>query len=88
MIGAAASSGRYYWLAYAPNGIKHEAGFETWPEAFDYAYTHATGDGTVTRHPHRHDWAYVLLAGAIGLGIILAAFTAAAAITLALNGAI
>ena len=40
------------------------------------------------RHPHRPDWAYVLLAGAIGLGIILAAFTTAAAITLALNGAI
>ena len=26
----------------------------------------------MTRHPHRPDWAYVLLAGAIGLGIILA----------------
>ena len=35
--------GRYYWLAYAPNGVKHEAGFETWREAFDYAYTRATG---------------------------------------------
>ena len=34
---------RYYWLAYAPNGVKHEAWFETWREAFDYAYTHATG---------------------------------------------
>ena len=41
----------------------------------------------MTRHPHRPDWTCVLLAGAIGLGIILAAFTAAA-ITLALNGAI
>ena len=40
------------------------------------------------RRPHRPDWIYVLIAGAIGLGIILAAFTAAAAITLALNGAI
>ena len=35
--------GRYYWLAYAPNGVKHEAGFETWREAFDYAYIRATG---------------------------------------------
>ena len=42
----------------------------------------------MTRHPHRPDWAYVLIAGAIGLGIILAAFATAAAITLALNGAI
>ena len=40
------------------------------------------------RHPRRPDWAYVLIAGAIGLGIILAAFATAAAITLALNGAI
>ena len=40
------------------------------------------------RHPHRPDWLYVLIAGAISLGIILAAFTAAAAITLSLNGAI
>ena len=38
--------------------------------------------------PHRPDWLYVLLASGIALGIILAAFTAAAAITLALNGAI
>ena len=42
----------------------------------------------MTRHPHRPYWAYVLIAGTIALGIILAAFTAAAAITLALNGAI
>ena len=42
----------------------------------------------MTHRPHRPDWLYVLIAGAIGLGIILAAFTAAAAITLALNGAI
>ena len=40
------------------------------------------------RHPHRPDWLYVLIAGGIALLIILAAFTAAAAITLALNGAI
>ena len=33
----------HYWLTYAPNGIKHTADFETWPEAFDYAYAHATG---------------------------------------------
>ena len=39
-------------------------------------------------HPHRPDWIYVLIASAIALGIILAAFTAAAAITLTLNGAI
>ena len=39
-------------------------------------------------HPHRPDWLYVLIASGIALGIILAAFTAAAAITLALNGAI
>ena len=32
----------HHWFAYAPNGVKYEAGFETWPEAFDYAYTHAT----------------------------------------------
>ena len=38
------------------------------------------------RHPHRPDWIYVLLASGIGLGIILAAFTAAAALTLILNG--
>ena len=42
----------------------------------------------MTRHPHRPDWIYVLIASAIALLIILAAFTAAAAITLALNGAI
>ena len=35
--------GRYYWLVYAPNGVMHEAWFRTWREAFDYAYTHATG---------------------------------------------
>ena len=40
----------------------------------------------MTRHPHRPDWIYVLLAGAIGLGIILAAFATAAALTLILNG--
>lgn len=40
------------------------------------------------RHPHRPDWLYVLLASGIALLIIFAAFTAAAAITLALNGAI
>ena len=34
---------RYYWLVYAPNGVKHEAGFETWREAFDYACARATG---------------------------------------------
>ena len=39
-------------------------------------------------HPHRPDWIYVLLASGVALGIIFAAFTAAAAITLALNGAI
>ena len=33
----------HYWLAYAPNGVKHEADFDSWREAFDYAYTHATG---------------------------------------------
>ena len=33
---------RYYWLAYAPNGVKHEAAFETWREAYDFAYTRAT----------------------------------------------
>ena len=43
VIGATASRGRYYWLAYAPNGVKHEADFDSWREAFDYAYTHATG---------------------------------------------
>ena len=44
IIGARrAASGRYYWLVYAPNGVKHKAGFGTWREAFDYAYTHATG---------------------------------------------
>ena len=37
-------------------------------------------------HPHRPDWIYVLIAGAIGLGIILAAFTTAAAITLITTG--
>ena len=37
-------------------------------------------------HPHRPDWIYVLIAGAIGLGIILAAFATAAALTLILNG--
>ena len=42
----------------------------------------------MTRRPHRPDWIYVLIAGAIGLLIILAAFATAAAITLALNGAI
>ena len=35
--------GHHYWLTYAPNDIKHEAEFGTWREAFDYAYTHATG---------------------------------------------
>ena len=40
------------------------------------------------RHPHRPDWIYVLLASGIALGIIFAAFATAAAITLALNGAI
>ena len=43
VIGAAAPSSRYYWLVYAPNGVKHEYGFETWREAFDYAYIRATG---------------------------------------------
>ena len=43
VIGASASRGRYYWLAYAPNGVKHEAVFETWPEAYDYAFAHAKG---------------------------------------------
>ena len=42
----------------------------------------------MTRRPHRPDWVYVLLASGIALGIILAAFATAAAITLALNGAI
>ena len=32
----------HYWLTYAPNGIRHEAGFGTWREAFDYAHTRAT----------------------------------------------
>ena len=40
----------------------------------------------MTHHPHHPDWLYVLIAGAIGLGIILAAFTAAAAITLITTG--
>ena len=42
----------------------------------------------MNHHPHRPDWLYVLIAGAISLGIILAALTAAAAITLTANGAI
>ena len=41
VVGAAASSGRYYWSAYAPNGVKHEYGFETWREAYDFAYARA-----------------------------------------------
>ena len=41
VIGAPGRS-HHYWFAYAPNGVKHEAGFETWREAFDYAYAHAT----------------------------------------------
>ena len=36
----------------------------------------------MNRHPHRPDWIYVLIAGTIGLGIILAA----AAITLITTG--
>ena len=42
----------------------------------------------MSRHPHRPDWAYVLIAGAIATLIIAACMTAAVAITLALNGAI
>ena len=38
------------------------------------------------RHPHRPDWLYVLIASGIALGIILAAFATAAALTLILNG--
>ena len=40
----------------------------------------------MTSHPHRPDWIYVLIASAISLGIILAALTAAAAITLITTG--
>ena len=40
----------------------------------------------MTRHPHRPDWIYVLLASGIALGIILAAFATATALTLILNG--
>ena len=42
----------------------------------------------MTHHPHRPDWAYLLIAGTIATLIIAACMTAAAAITLALNGAI
>ena len=42
----------------------------------------------MTRHPHRPDWIYVLIAGTIATLIIAACMTAAVAITLALNGAI
>ena len=42
----------------------------------------------MTRHPHRPDWLYVLIAGTIATLIIAACMTAAVAITLALNGAI
>ena len=38
----------------------------------------------MTRHPHRPDWIYVIIATLI----IAACMTAAVAITLALNGAI
>ena len=32
----------YYWLAYAPYGIRRDAGFDTWQEAFDFAWQEAT----------------------------------------------
>ena len=40
----------------------------------------------MTRHPHRPDWIYVLLASGIALGIIFAAFATAAALALIPNG--
>ena len=38
------------------------------------------------RHPHRPDWAYVLIAGTIPTLIIAACMTAALAITLLIKG--
>jgi hypothetical protein len=35
---------RHHWLAYAPFGIRHESGFDSWREAFDYAHTNARAD--------------------------------------------
>ena len=32
----------HYWVAYRPFGIKHTADFDSWREAFDYAYARAT----------------------------------------------